>query len=474
MRYIGRNTAEAALIKKIVKSGNEHIFYFWDKLNDKQKDDIIDQLSTIKLKKVTKYFKNMDTSSEGYDFSNIDQAEVIRIENWKQSHSVKEAGAAALRAGEVAYLTVAGGQASRLGYDLPKGCFKISPVKHKSLFEIFAQKIKYYSDYYNVKFNWYIMTSESNYAATRQFFIENNYFGLSEKNVVFFKQGMLPTLDENGKLILKEKDTLFMNPDGHGGILNALLNIGLIDDMISKGIKYLSYFQVDNPLVNMADPYFIGYHIQNESQVTTKVISKNYPEEKLGSVVRVKNLYNKIIEYSDMTPEAMNEKTEDGKLKYDMGSIGIHIFSTDFIKKSTRKLPIHVAKKNISGYRFDLTPPQCAEMPGIKFETFVFDTIPVARRSFFFETSRDEEFYPLKNSVGNDSIETCILGQNNLYKSWLADAGISLDKNVMCEISPAFAPDREHFLSRAKDKITYIKSLIYKKNGGTKNEIFIE
>lgn len=477
MKYLGRNIKEAKIIKKAISSNNDHIFKFWNELNDHEKDKLINEISTIKISKIKKMYnknylnRNKNTSSSTADIFPADSFNYSKSTTEKKD-AIKQAGVNSLKKGEVAFLTVAGGQASRLGIDKPKGCYGISPIKIKSLFQIFAEKIKFYSGVYHNNFKWYIMTSESNYKDTLAFFDENNYFELNKNDIFFFKQSMLPTLTLDGKLILQDKNSLFLNPDGHGGILKALLKTGLIDRMLSDGIKYLSYFQVDNPLIMMADPYFIGYHIISGSDVSTKVIPKKTPEEKLGAIGRQNNV-NKIIEYSDLSDELMYSKNENGEYNFSMGSIGVHIFSTAFIKKKTKKLPFHIANKKILAFDPDSTSKEKKEIDAIKFETFVFDVIPFSKNSVFFETERNTEFFPLKNKTGNDSIETCINGQIDLYKKWLSKAGIDISNVKKCEISPLFAADEEHFLDIFKQSSETIREKLFEKDGSIKNEIYI-
>jgi len=462
-----------ATISKIVNSTNSHIFYFWEGLSSSERKELLDDIRGVDLKKITNYHKKY-LNSKPQKIS-IEQTDYLKIENIERKF--KNIGEEALLNGEVAILTVAGGQASRLGYELPKGCFPITPIKSKSLFQIFSEKILYYNSYYKKNIFWYIMTSDSNYDDTRSFFETNNYFGLAKDSIIFFKQGMLPTITRDGKLILKEKNRLFLNPDGHGGILTALKNNNLFDKLKDDKIKYLSYFQVDNPLVNLLDPYFIGYHIFAKGEVTTKVVKKLYPEEKLGNIVKNRK-YNFVIEYSDMPKESMFEVDDNGELKYLMGSIGIHMFSVDFLDKVSKKLEIHFANKVVEGYILqDDNEPKYGEIDAIKFETFVFDVIKLTKKSLFFETERVNDFAPLKNRSGVDSIETTIQGQTNQFFYWLKEAMlITKDAKLgssKIEISPLYAPDKDIFIEKSKKEADKLKRVIFNENGLLNEEIYI-
>jgi len=226
----------------------------------------------------------------------------------------------------------------------------------------------------------------------------------------------------------------------------------------------------------MADPYYIGYHIKEQSLVSSKVIKKTYPEEKLGAIGKINGI-NSVIEYSDLSNEEMYAKDQNGILKYLMGSIAIHIFTVDFLLNVTDKMPVHFAVKNVSGYSFDKPDkPVIKEFKGLKFESFIFDIIPMASKSIFFETSREEEFFPLKNKEGIDSIESCIKGQSMLFHKWLKDAKLTQSNysGQKIEISPLYAPDYEIFLSKsAKDNDKIIKA-VFDKNRKLKDEIYIE
>ena len=353
-----KNDREKNIFKKIAKFNNEHVLYFWNELSAKKKENLMNEIDNIDFNLINFLYKKFKKSKKKNN--NIEETKYLSIE--ERTKEFKSIGINALKSNQVAFLTVAGGQGSRLGYNHPKGFYPTSPVKKKSLFRIFAEKIKFYSDYYNANLKWYIMTSEFNHQEILDYFNRNKFFSLNKDNIYFFRQGMFPSLTLDGKLILSEKYSIFKNPDGHGGILKALVKSGLLKEIIKQKIKHLSYFQVDNPMVNMADPYFIGYHIKQKSMVSSKVIKKLYPEEKLGVIGKI-NGKNSVIEYSDLSKEDMHAKNDNNELKYLMGSIAIHIFNVDFLNKFTKKMPIHFARKKIKGYDFlENKTPQITEL----------------------------------------------------------------------------------------------------------------
>jgi UDP-N-acetylglucosamine/UDP-N-acetylgalactosamine diphosphorylase len=121
---------------------------------------------------------------------------------------------------------------------------------------------------------WYIMTSDANDAATREFFQKNNHFGFDPANIFIFQQGMMPAFDMMGHMLLGERGSLALSPDGHGGSLRALRKSGALADMKKRGVEHLSYFQVDNPLVHTIDPRFLGLHDLTGSEMSSKTIPR--------------------------------------------------------------------------------------------------------------------------------------------------------------------------------------------------------
>jgi UDP-N-acetylglucosamine/UDP-N-acetylgalactosamine diphosphorylase len=336
-----------------------------------------------------------------------------------------------------------------LGFDGPKGCFPISPIRNASLFQILSEKILAVRKRYDRPIYWYIMTSPLNLEETRGFFETNGYFGLQEGEIIFFNQGVFPSLTREGKLLLAEEGGLFQNPNGHGGTISALADSGCLDHMSRESIEELYYMQVDNPLVRIPDPPFLGLHALEGSQMSTKVIAKAYPEEKIGVIGKI-NGKPGVIEYSDISEENQKARDEQGNLLYSHGSIAIHIFSLEFLRSHSGKLPLHVAQKTIQAWIPNDEGGAVQELAGIKFEMFIFDALADAGNPLFLETIREEEFAPLKNKTGRDSIETCRQGIMNLYARWLEANGITVPmrggKPVhRIEISPLVASDAESF-----------------------------
>ncbi len=351
-------------------------------------------------------------------------------------------GESLIRAGKTAAFTVAGGQGTRLGYDGPKGTLPVTPIKKKTLFQLFAEQILGLSEKYEIIIPWYIMCSPLNLHATVTHFRENNFYGLGEENLRFFAQGVMPATDFEGNLLLASMDSLALSPNGHGGSLKALIDSGSIADMAKRGIEHVSYFQVDNPLVTILNPLFIGLHDLQKSDMSSRSLTKTGPFEKLGNFVSIGDRVT-IIEYSDLPEEKALETEEDGRIKYRAGSPAIHVLRRDFIEQFARgenKLPYHRAEKKVSfiNEKGELIEPH--EPNAVKFETFVFDALPMAKNPLILEADRREEFSPVKNKTGVDSLESSMEDQIKKAHRWLSQHNLSIPENTTIEICPRSYP----------------------------------
>ncbi len=430
------------LIVTVNKFNQDHVFKYWDELNEMERGKLLDELSNVDFDLMQRlYQQKEDAPDASNDFG---PTPYIPLPNTKdelnQYEKARKAGIEFIGKGRMAALLVAGGQGTRLGFDGPKGMFPVGPVSNKSLFHIHAEKILKYSRKYGVSIPWLIMTSVANHEDTVNYFKDNGYFGLDKNDVIFFSQGMIPSLDAHGKLILDSKSSISKNPDGHGGTLTALKDSGALDDLKKRGIEEISYFQVDNPLVRIIDPVFIGHHILNNSHVSSKGVMKVDPQEKVGIFVKFANEKIGMVEYSDLSPEKQNARDNHGKLLFCMGNPAIHIFNLSFVDRLTSggdiSLPYHLARKKIESY----VDGDVEKIDGLKFEKFIFDALPLTEKNTILETVREEEFAPVKNARGVDSVDTAKELMNNLSRNWLEQKSIKVpDDAENIEISPLLA-----------------------------------
>ncbi|MGC9451779.1 MAG: UTP--glucose-1-phosphate uridylyltransferase [Oceanipulchritudo sp.] len=447
--------------ERFEKAGQGHVFAWAGELDDRGRERLLADAQAIDLGELAKLVESL-VKGGGETHHSLDGLEPApyvahpaRGGDARPWEEAREIGEKALRDGKVAAFTVAGGQGTRLGYDGPKGTFPVTPVSGKPLFAVFAEKLLAAEGRYGVRIPWFIMTSTLNHEATVAAFEAAGFFGLNREQVMFFSQGRMPAVDFEGKILLEDRDRIAMSPDGHGGSLRALVRSGAVARMREAGIEAISYFQVDNPLVRVIDPEFIGFHLQHGSAMSSKMIPKAYPGEKVGHFC-IQGDRMVVVEYSDMPESLQEERDASGELRFRAGSIAIHILSTDFVERigsgtSEARLPFHKALKKVKALNEQGNPVKPEEPNGIKFEMFVFDALPFADHPVVIETLREDDFSPVKNASGTDSAESCKADQLRQWTRWLKAAGVDLKTDetglpdVTFEISPLFADSEEAF-----------------------------
>lgn len=442
--------------------GQEHLLAHWPQLEYEHQKRLAEQLQAIDFDEIQKLHAE-SKSHQAHDWRAIaERSELppsLRLEGDHPEFTreqARNAGAKALTSGQVGVILVAGGQASRLGFDKPKGTFPIGPISGASLYQILAEMVVATNKRYRVSVPLYVMTSPATHNDTVDFFREHRCFGLQPSEVHFFCQGTMPAIDaETGKLLMSAPGELALSPDGHGGMVTALHKSGLIDHMRARGIDYVFFLQVDNPLVSVCDPEFLGAHILSQSQISVKVIEKIAPDEKLGNVVLVDGRMQ-ILEYSDLPRDLAERQTPNGHPIFWAGNIAVHYFDREILARAAtgdETLPFHVARKRMShvddaGNRID---------PGhtnaIKFERFIFDIFPIAERVLVVETDREAEYAAVKNASGDYSPASVKAQMSRVHARWLSSAGVKLPPDAIVEISPLWALDP----IEAREKVASLK-----------------
>ncbi len=450
------NTEFESLAERFQKFGQGQVFAFWNELSPSQREQLLSQAREVDLDEVAQLCKALLGDHKAASFEGLEPAHYQPLpQNGGDAQAWDEAtriGEEALRQGKVAAFTVAGGQGTRLGYDGPKGTFPVTPVRALSLFGVFAAKIEAVGILYEKPLHWFIMTSHQNHEATETFFTKHNFFGLSREHVHFFRQGRMPAVDFDGKILLESPDAIALSPDGHGGSLRALERSGSLELMKREGIEAISYFQVDNPLVRCVDAAFLGWHLKTNSEMSSKMIPKAYAGEKVGHFC-TRNGHLEVVEYSDLPVELQSETDENGGLRFRAGSIAIHVLDRDFVARMAKEssLPFHRADKKIPTIDTGGQPVKPTQPNGVKFETFVFDALPLAQNPVVIETLREDDFSPVKNAEGLDSPQTCRDDQLRQWARWLSSVGVQvpLDERgvptVNFEVSPRFGFDEATF-----------------------------
>jgi len=451
-----RNENEEKQILALKKVSQEHLLRFWEELNDSERDELMGDIAQVDFDFVQRAIPLLREESLARRV--IQKPDVIVIpvtpKQIKAENEALSIGEKLIRKGKASVFTAAGGQSSRLGLDTPKGTYPVSPVRHKSLFQVHAEKIAFLQQKYEVKIPWLIMVSETNHDQTREYFEENGFFGLDTAYVRFLIQGMFPAMDEDGKLFLKEKNRVFLNPTGHGGTFSTLADSGALLWLKELGVQEMFYFQVDNVLVKVIDPIFLGYHGARRCEMSSKCVKKLDMGEKIGVFV-IEDGTPTVVEYSELSAIELSDGSQVEDLR--AGSIAIHAINVDFainITKGRLMLPLHVAHKSVPHVDERGRSIRPSEPNGYKFETFIFDALKNVRNTVIMEVARHEEFSPLKNRTGDDSPQTVQRDQLRYFSSWFEQAGISVPRDedeeplYTLEVSPLFAAFREDFLRK--------------------------
>lgn len=452
----------SSLKEKYTKAGQDHVFTFYDSLPDAEKAALYDQLAGFD----PAHINDITTRALSPPEQSGDDAAPDTLEPLPDSATASildsaaedldrwySSGLGLIGQGKVAVVLMAGGQGTRLGSSAPKGCFDIGLPSKKSLFQIQAERISKIQTLAAKKQEggaepvvpWYVMTSGPTRGPTESFFEENNYFGLAKENVTFFEQGVLPCISNEGKILLESKGKVAVAPDGNGGIYNALILSGIIDDMRKRGIEHVHAYCVDNCLVKVADPTFIGFSAEKKVDIATKVVRKRNATESVGLILS-KNGKPDVVEYSEIdkeTAEAKDPRQPD-VLKFRAANIVNHYYSFSFLESIpqwAQNLPHHVARKKIPTTDLESGNTIKPEKPnGIKLEQFVFDVFPLLPLDKFacLEVRREDEFSPLKNArgTGEDDPDTSKRDITSQGERWIKAAGGTVVQDGGVEVSP--------------------------------------
>ncbi|WWC90982.1 uncharacterized protein L201_005921 [Kwoniella dendrophila CBS 6074] len=524
------SNSNATLLEKLKKTyeeaGQSHVFTFFDKLSSEEQDNLLAQLNDIDVHRVNRIYANAIAADPSSTLSNPNENEgheatlsapgghgqqeglggnllgrsrtpstklpeeilplpeeacATIVNNPKDEKKWREIGLKAISENKVAVLLMAGGQGTRLGSSKPKGMYDINLPSKKTLFEYQAERIgkleKLSEQTENkskgtVNIKWYVMTSGPTRKETENYFKEMNFFGLNPDNVIFFEQGVLPALSDDGKLLLSTPSSLSVAPDGNGGLYAALRrpissdsDRTVLSDLKDNGIEYIHAYCVDNCLVKVADPVFIGCCLERNSEIGAKVVRKSIPTESVG-VLALKGDRFTVVEYSELSKEKSEQLNPSNKdeLAFKAANIANHFYTRNFlesVESMEKKMAYHIAKKKIQTINLengDLIKPE--KPNGMKLELFVFDVFPFTKSLCVLEVPREDEFSPLKNAPGSkaDSPETSRKDLLSQSKKWLLNSGATFDNDdIEIEVTPK--------LSYSGENLDFVKGKKFIKSG---------
>jgi len=467
----GEATIPSELLERLRGAGQADLATAIERSTGHDREQLVAQAATLDVALVQRLVAELVRGSAHQAPASLGPPEVIPVPHddagRRSQARAYEAGEALLRSGGVGLVLLAGGQGTRLGFDGPKGDFPFAPVTGRTLFAHHAAKVAARRARYGAELPWYVMTSTQNDEATRESFRSHDWFGLDPDSVHFFVQGMLPAVDrETGAILLEAPGRIALSPDGHGGLLRAMRHEGVLDDARNRGVRSIVTFQVDNPLLRLAHPTFLGHHALAGAEMSSLAIRKLGPEERMGVFATVDGR-TQLVEYSDLPDELAQQREPDGSLTFWAGSPAVHCLELAFIERLTAPgaagLPFHRADKKVAHVTLDGTEVVPDEPNAVKFEAFIFDALPLAERVVTVESERADDFSPIKNATGADSPDTARRDLNRLYARWLEDAGVHVPRQpdgepcYDLEIDPRLALDADELRARLPDGLSAVE-----------------
>ena len=399
---------EQDIIEILKQYKQEHIINLLNKLEEKQKEELIEQINNIDFHQIMELYENTKKEIEIKE-NKIESVAYLDKEKLTKSDKERfdELGERAIVSGQYAVVTMAGGQGTRLGHTGPKGTFKLDVYgKGKYLFEILAENLKEANKKFNTIIPWYIMTSKENNDETQEFLEKHNYFGYDKNSVMLFKQGELPLVNTEGKMLIGKNLKIKEASDGNGGVFTSLRTTGMLADMKERGVKWIFIGGVDNAILKMADITLLGMAIDKDVQIASKSVVKANPHERVGVFCKMNN-HPKVIEYSELPEKMAEEVDENGELKYGESHIMCNLFTIDAIEKISKEPLIYHSAVKKNSYIDENGKEVIPEEPNsYKFEAFIFDAFELFDDIAILRGKREDDFAPVKNKEGVDSPKT--------------------------------------------------------------------
>lgn len=447
------------------EAGQLHLLSFYDGLPSEEQAKLIESIQNCDFSLLAELHRTLYLEKRPVEVAEISpfpEVTVLEAMTQQQVDIMRDSGLSLIIQGKAAALVMAAGTGTRLGFEYPKGMYDINLISHKTIFQLQAEKLltlerlgRDFASREVPPIPWLIMTNQETHDTIVSFFRDNDHFGLNSDQCFFFQQGMLPSVDFHGKVILDAPGKLSLSPNGNGGVFQALSTTGALDWLEDRGVDYVHLFSVDNVLVKVCDPVFLGFTAMHNYQVTSKTVPKVSHDEAIGVIVLHRE-GSGVLEYSEIPKDLAKATDEAGNLRLNTGSICNHVFSSKFLRAITTQhiadlnRQYHLAVKKIpfidvSGTRVVPTEPN-----GLKFELFYFDVLKFAQKTGVLQVKREQEFAPVKNAPGGsvDSPDTARQLIGELHKSWLVKAGATFQdeaasSDLRVEISPLISYEGE-------------------------------
>ena len=377
---------------KLLSIGQQHLLAHLSTLSPAQKKSLKDQVEALDIR----LFHRMRALTKEEISQSISP---FTDYTYCGNQQRQERGMQLVKEGKIALAVLAGGQGTRLRYPGPKGCYPVTLIKHKSLFQLLAEKVQAASIQADRPLQLAIMTSPLNHLETQAFFEQHAFFGLMPSQVTFFAQGMWPLMDLSGNFFLEEPAQIAHGPNGNGAIFQRLVEEGIWEKWKQSGIEIVNIVPIDNPLAAPFDFELFAAHATTGCEVSIKATLRRDAHEHVGVLAQV-NGKTTVVEYTEMSTADKEATDKERKLKFGIANLSLFSFSMPFIQKmSSQLLPLHRAKKEAVAIGGD--GPNAW-----KFEQFIFDVLPYAENIQTIVYPRGSTFAPLKNLKGEDSIES--------------------------------------------------------------------
>eukprot|EP01061_Rhynchopus_euleeides_P011444 TRINITY_DN21021_c0_g1_i1.p1 TRINITY_DN21021_c0_g1~~TRINITY_DN21021_c0_g1_i1.p1 ORF type:complete len:511 (+),score=191.79 TRINITY_DN21021_c0_g1_i1:85-1533(+) len=448
---------------KLEEAGQGQVLRFWEQLDSEGREHLTAEIAEVEarigLAKLAGLVRQAeDQAAQATQSAEITPPEEAHMGDATDAESRKrwhDVGLRLIAEGKCAAAVMAGGQGTRLGSTFPKGILgdgetpgaDIGLLGKQSLFALQAHRIsrleKLAAEAHpgtTPRISFLVMTSDATHSITKSFFESRQHFGLQPEQVFFFKQGRMPCMDTEGRILLAQQGALCLAPDGNGGIYPGLQRGGALDFMSQRGVEWMQVFSVDNILVRVADPVFYGFCAERGVDAASKTVAKKDASEAVGVFACRGGDYG-VIEYSEIGEERSKETAPSGALLYNAANPAIHCYSLPFLQGpalqySSRDDVWHRALKDI--------PTVDGKVKGVKMEGFIFDAFAVAKTFGLLKINRQSEFSAIKNSDDKprDTPKTAIADLSALHRQWLTAAGVDTGARRV-ELSPLVSYDGE-------------------------------